>query len=136
MKVNETLANCYKNNAAEFGQRFMPFIELPKGGTDMSNVSHRVPTLHPLIAISPPSVMIHDPEFATWAKGERADQAIVEGSKALAMTAIDLMTKPNLVAKMHDEFELTADASRRAVELAYSAGGVHGAGGCGCGGSH
>jgi amidohydrolase len=136
MKINQTLADCYEANAVALGQTFVPYEQLPKGGTDMANVSHRVPTLHPLIEISPPTVMIHDPEFANWANSERADKAIVEGAKAMAMTAIEIMRTPSLSDSVRDEFDATADVSKTAVDLAFRSDGVRGAGGCGCGGGH
>lgn len=133
MKVNHALADRYEANAQSFGQEFVPYESLPLAGTDMSNVSHRVPTLHPLIAISPPSVMIHDAEFTKWARSDRADVAIVEGAKALALTAIDIMTDPVFLNQVTEEFSKTSEISRRAVEFAYNPGGEHGSGCCGCG---
>ena len=33
---------------------------------------------------------IHSPEFATWARREEGDAAVLDGAKAMAMTVIDL----------------------------------------------
>jgi metal-dependent amidase/aminoacylase/carboxypeptidase family protein len=67
------------------------------GSTDMGNVSYVVPSIHPMIAVAPPRVSIHTPEFATYARGEAGDQAVVDGAKAMAMTVLDLWTKPDLL---------------------------------------
>ena len=55
----------------------------------MGNVSHRVPSIHPMISCAPPHVVIHNPEFAKYAGSETGDAAVLDGAKALAMTAID-----------------------------------------------
>ena len=61
------LARRYQANAESLGRAFFPFDKLPpgvQGSTDMGNVSHRVPSIHPMIAASPPNVSIHNAEFA------------------------------------------------------------------------
>lgn len=98
----------------------------------MSNVSHRLPVLHPLISCAPPNVMIHDPEFTKWAASKDGERAIVEGSKALAMTALDFLCDERLRVNARYEFEATRAQSDKAVSLAYNPSGAHGAAGCGC----
>ncbi len=39
------------------------------GSTDMGNVSQEVPSIHPMIAVAPPGVCIHTPEFAEHREG-------------------------------------------------------------------
>jgi amidohydrolase len=67
------------------------------GSTDMGNVSYVVPSIHPMIAVAPPHVSIHTPEFAAYARGDAGDRAVVDGAKALAMTVIDLWTDAGLL---------------------------------------
>ena len=57
----------------------------------MGNVSHRVPSIHPMFAVAPAGVIIHNAEFATWAASEKGDAAVLDGAKAMAQTALDLM---------------------------------------------
>jgi len=66
------------------------------GSTDMGNVSHEVPSIHPMIAVAPPGVPIHTQEFAAHARGDAGDRAVIDGAKALAATVIDrwLATPP------------------------------------------
>jgi amidohydrolase len=59
------------------------------GSTDMGNVSHEVPSIHPMIAVAPPGVSIHTPEFAGHARGPAGDRAVLDGAKAMAATVID-----------------------------------------------
>lgn len=75
------------------------------GSTDMGNVSYLVPSIHPMIAVSPPNVSIHTPEFAAYARGEPGDRAVLDGAKALAMTAVDLWCEPELRRQAHEAWE-------------------------------
>jgi hypothetical protein len=60
----------------------------------MGNVSYLVPSIHPMIAVSPPHVGIHTPEFAEHTVGGEADRAVLDGAKAMAMTIADLWLVP------------------------------------------
>ena len=101
------LARSYQANAESLGRAFFPFDKLPpgvQGSTDMGNVSHRVPSIHPMIAASPPNVSIHNAEFAKWAGSELGDRAVVDGAKALAMTALDFLCDPGLRSEVARAF--------------------------------
>ena len=74
----------------------------------MGNVSHRVPSIHPMIAAAPPHCTIHNAEFAQWTDSEIADRAVLDGAKALAMTALDFFCDGGLR-------ESSAGAFREAV---------------------
>ena len=53
-----------------------PCKNLPSGyagSTDMGNVSHRVPSIHPMLGVAPAGVIIHNPEFARYAASEKGD---------------------------------------------------------------
>jgi metal-dependent amidase/aminoacylase/carboxypeptidase family protein len=62
------------------------------GSTDMGNVSKRLPSIHPMIAVAPRGVPIHTAEFAEHARGPAGDRAAVDGAVLLAATAIDRWT--------------------------------------------
>jgi len=136
LKTNMPLARSYETNMRTVGRDFFPIEKLPagsSGSTDMGNVSHRVPSIHPMISCAPPNVVIHNPEFARWAGSETGDKACIDGAKALAMTAIDYMTDAALRDKAAAEFAATAEASARSVAAAYDPSGIAEIGGCGCG---
>lgn len=59
------------------------------GSTDMGNVSHLVPSIHPMLAVAPRGVSIHTPEFAGFARGPEGDRAVLDGAVLMARTAID-----------------------------------------------
>jgi metal-dependent amidase/aminoacylase/carboxypeptidase family protein len=74
------------------------------GSTDMGNVSYEVPSIHPMIAVSPPHISIHTPEFAAYAAGEPGDAAVLDGAKAMAMTVADLWLKPGAIDEVTAAF--------------------------------
>ena len=81
-----------------------------RGSSDMGNVSYRVPSIHPMLAASPPDVTIHNAEFAKWANSEKGDAAALDGAKALAMTALDFLSDPDLRERAHSIFEVQQPA--------------------------
>jgi amidohydrolase len=101
------LARRYQTNAESLGRVFFPWEMVPpglQGSTDMGNVSHRVPSIHPMIASAPPHVSIHNAEFAKWAGSDLGDKAVLDGAKALAMTALDFLCDPELRAEIAKNF--------------------------------
>jgi len=59
------------------------------GATDMANVSHRIPSIHPLIKMETGGVGTHDPEFAKFAASPAADAVVRDASALLACTVIE-----------------------------------------------
>jgi len=99
MNTSWPLARAYQANAEALGREFFPLEKLPvsaAGSTDMGNVSHRVPSIHPMIAAAPRHCTIHNAEFTKWAGSETGDGAALDGAKALAMTALDYLTDAGL----------------------------------------
>ena len=70
----------------------------------MGNVSHLVPSIHPMIAIAPRGTAIHTEQFSTHAISKMADQAIIDGAKAMALTALDVWTNPSLRAQVEADY--------------------------------
>lgn len=135
MKTSFAISQAYVENAKSLGREFIDLNMLPSssaGSTDMGNVSHRVPSIHPMISCAPANVVIHNPEFAKWAGSDLGDKAVVDGAKALAMTALDFLTSPDMQAQAKADFEASADVSREAVSKAYNPDGLADIGGCGC----
>ena len=112
IRFNEPLATAFRANAEALGREFFPIDKLPpsvQGSTDMGNVSHRVPSIHPMLAAAPLHCTIHNPEFAKWAGSEMGEAAALDGAKALAMTALDFFADADLRQRAQAIFE-TADA--------------------------
>lgn len=60
------------------------------GSTDVGNVSQRVPTIHPDLGIGR-GLVAHTPAFAAAAGSAYAQERILVGAKAMALTALDLL---------------------------------------------
>ncbi|MEM7097451.1 MAG: M20 family metallopeptidase [Pseudomonadota bacterium] len=110
LNTNWPLADQFQEHAETLGREFVPFEEAVKfgaGSTDMGNVSYRVPSIHPMLAVAPPNVVIHNPEFEKWARSEKGDQACLDGAKALALTAADYLLSPALQDQARHAFEVS-----------------------------
>jgi amidohydrolase len=115
MVDNETIVERYRENAARTGRTLADPAKAGSivGSTDMGNISQIVPSIHPMIAVSPASVAIHTTDFAAFAGGPEGDRAVLDGAKALASTVVDLWAAPGVMDAARAEFE-AARASGRA----------------------
>ncbi len=107
-RYNAPLAESFRANAETLGRSFVPLDLLPssiQGSTDMGNVSHRVPSIHPMLAAAPIDCTIHNPEFAKWAASDLGDAAALDGAKALAMTALDFLCDAELRRAAREAFD-------------------------------
>lgn len=111
---NPTLARLFAENITTLGEIVVaPEPNERKGSSDMGNVSHLLPAIHPYIPIVDPGIGAHTPEFAQAAASERGNRALIRAAKALAMTAVDFLTQPELVAQAKAEFAQTANPNAR-----------------------
>ncbi|MGD9995797.1 MAG: M20 family metallopeptidase [Ilumatobacteraceae bacterium] len=107
MVDNAPMVQAYVANAAALGREVADPAITGKpvvGSTDMGNVSYLVPSIHPMIQVAPPGVPIHTKEFAEHARSESGDRAVVDGAKAMAMTAVDLWADAALRSNVEAEF--------------------------------
>lgn len=110
MVTNNNLSAMYAANAGMLGRT----VSTPGsnghrvvGSTDMGNISHLVPSIHPMIASAPKGTSIHTLDFARESVTTLADRAIIDGAKAMAMTAIDYWTSTELQTSVAAEFSAT-----------------------------
>ncbi|MGA9349453.1 MAG: M20 family metallopeptidase [Anaerolineae bacterium] len=104
MIPNTVLADLFDANLAALGRE----VQLPEpnermGSTDMGNVSHVVPALHPYVTIAPDEVAGHSPQFRAASASPEGYAGLLDAAKALAMTAIDLFSNPDLVDAAWEE---------------------------------
>lgn len=107
MVDNGPLVQAYVANAATLGRTVLDPAASGRrvmGSTDMGNISHLVPAIHPMIKVAPDGVPIHSVEFARWAADEPGDRAVVDGAKAMAMTVVDLWISTTLREGVAAEF--------------------------------
>ena len=91
---NETLAGLFAENASRLGRamaREADHLEPTAASSDMGNVSHVVPSLHPSVGIETDAVN-HQPEFAASTVTESGEEVIRDGALAMAWTVIDVAT--------------------------------------------
>jgi amidohydrolase len=82
------------------------------GSSDIGNVSQVVPAIHPYIAIGSEDLVGHSIEFRKAAASEEGLTAMLNGAKALAMTAVDLLARPVLVESVWRVFHSHSSPNR------------------------
>jgi amidohydrolase len=103
---NPALVEAFRGNAARLGR----VLATPEPGaeviasTDMGNVSQLVPSIHPMLAVAPAGVGIHTPGFADHARSAAGDRAVLDGAKAMAMTVVDLWSRPEVIDAVRGSF--------------------------------
>ena len=110
LNTNWPLADQFQANAEALGREFMDKEKMwgaAAGSTDMGNVTHMVPGIHPMLACAPAHVVIHHPDFADYAGSEMGDAAALDGAIALAHTTIDYLCDPELQAAARHAFEVS-----------------------------
>ena len=112
LNTNQPLAEEFQRHGEALGRTFLPPEHLGgAGSTDMGNVSHRVPSIHPMLACAPPNVVIHHPDFARWAASSMGDLAVLDGAKALALTAAAFLRSDDLQARTRKSFAVSKGLS-------------------------
>ena len=97
------LAAMYQRNAEALGRKFTdlgPLRDRVAASTDMGNVSHSMPAIHPAIGIDSLPAVNHQPEFTAHCVTSVADQAIFDGALAMAWTIVDLASDPSTRARL------------------------------------
>lgn len=114
MVDNDPLIDLYAANLARTGRRVAAAEPATRvmGSTDMGNISHIVPSIHPMIAVAPTGTAIHTQDFATCAVGADGDRAVVDGAKAMATTVVDLWAAPGAMARVRGAFEEARSTGR------------------------
>jgi amidohydrolase len=105
MRSNLALAKAYRRNMEALGRQVQEYDSgRSLGSTDMGNVSALVPAIHPTVAIAPPDVPIHTPEFRDVAASEAGHRGLLDSAKAMAMTAVDVLVDADLRRSIEEEF--------------------------------
>ena len=93
MVNNQVMVDLFAANSAALGRpmgRGADEDPGAAGSTDMGNVSHVVPSIHPFLTIHPGDHVNHQPEFAAHTVSADGERAIRDGALAMAWTVIDL----------------------------------------------
>ncbi|QLE74838.1 M20 family metallopeptidase [Streptomyces rectiverticillatus] len=87
-RTDAQLVALWQDNARALG-RPEPLQRDAFACTDMGNVSHVVPSIHPVLDISGGACGPHEAEFAEAAVSPRGEQALLDGAVGMAWTAAD-----------------------------------------------
>lgn len=74
------------------------------GSTDMGDVSHCCPTIHPSFPLTTSHLTGHSVEFACASVQPEAYKGMKEAAIAMALTAIEIYTNPKLLEEIKTEF--------------------------------
>ncbi|KAB1645323.1 M20 family metallopeptidase [Gulosibacter chungangensis] len=100
----EALEQLYDTNIRALGRSPItegPEARMSSASTDMANVSHLVPAIHPYIGLNSYPISNHQFEFAAHCIGDAANAAIRDGAIALAWTAIDFAEQTSAKSPKH-----------------------------------
>jgi metal-dependent amidase/aminoacylase/carboxypeptidase family protein len=100
----ETLGRCPRETDTSVGA----------GSTDMGDVSHAVPSIHPYLAIcSEGETLCHEREFAECARSTLGLETMRVAAKAMARTAADALEDSSLLGLVREEFQRARDGMIR-----------------------
>lgn len=110
LRSNMTLARRFGAHLEALGRRPRETdSRIGAGSTDMGDVSHVVPSIHPYLAIvDEGESLCHQHRFAEAAASDRGLEAAIVAAKAMARTAAELMADAGLRASIWDEWRSAA----------------------------
>lgn len=106
MRNNMTLARAFGEHLASLGRKARETDDrVGAGSTDMGDVSHVVPSIHPYLAIvGENEALCHQHAFAEAAASDRGFMTALEAAKALARTAVELLVDEQLRSSVRSEW--------------------------------
>jgi len=103
---NPRLVSLFKDNMAALGLEVkLATGDERMGSSDIGNVSQVIPAIHPYIAIGPDDLVGHSNEFRQAAVSPAGHEGLINGAKALAMTAVDLLAVPANAVEAKEAFD-------------------------------
>lgn len=80
------------------------------GSLDLGNVSRHCPTIHPYVKVVDERHLLHTKEFRDLAMLPRAFEGMLLAAKVLAFTAYDVITSPEMLRSIREEFERSVNS--------------------------
>ncbi|XP_036727783.1 peptidase M20 domain-containing protein 2 [Balaenoptera musculus] len=105
---NKSLWKAYIENGKKLGIDFISedaMLNVPSGSTDFGNVTFVVPGIHPYFYIGS-NALNHTEQYTEAAGSQEAQFYTLRTAKALAMTALDVIFKPELLERIREDFKL------------------------------
>ncbi|TDT42073.1 amidohydrolase [Streptomyces sp. BK208] len=94
LRQDEFLTAAYTRAARSLGRAPVSRRGEVIASTDMGNVSHVMPALHPTIGYDTEGALHHTAPFARYGNSPGADRAVLDAAIALAHVGVDLATDP------------------------------------------
>jgi amidohydrolase len=106
MISNRTIAELYERNSEALGTKTREAPPgTPTGSTDMGDVSHAIPSIHPMFRVANHGEgTCHEDAFVQHSDSERGYTAMIRVAKAMALSAYDLLADPDALAAAKAEF--------------------------------
>ncbi|RVU28595.1 M20 family peptidase [Streptomyces antnestii] len=92
LRQDPFMSDAYEAAARGLGRTVLSRHGESMASTDMGNVSHLVPTIHPTVGYDTGGAKQHTPEFTAYGTTPGADLAVLDGATALALVGVDLAT--------------------------------------------
>lgn len=123
LDADELLADAYRAAITDLGRTPLARDQERSrliGSTDMGNVTHRLPAIHPMIAVDSGDAVNHQEAFAEVCASSSGDRAVLDGAVALAWTAVEAATDRDL----RDSLLARVRCGRRPFDDVFASGGV------------
>ena len=104
--TNKKLSETYEKNLRSLGVTDIRSKE-SGGSTDMGDVSHCCPAIHPNFPLTTKHLTGHSVEFACASIAPEAYKGMKEAALSMALTAIDIFKNPELLKEIKEEFNAT-----------------------------
>lgn len=104
--TNNKLSETYEKNLKSLGVTDIRDKE-SHGSTDMGDVSHCCPTIHPYFPLTTSHLTGHSVEFASASIAPDAYKGMKESTLAMALTALELFENKELLNEIKEEFKNT-----------------------------
>ncbi len=103
VNTNRPLGEAFAENVRTLGQTMQARRPADThGSTDMGNVTTVIPGIHPFLSITEGPVPGHSIAFTEAARAPRALETMHLAAKALAMTALDVLSEPALLKRARE----------------------------------
>lgn len=99
LNTNETLSEMFNNNLRELGITDIKEAKATGGSSDIGNVSHVAPTIHPYIGITDCPIVGHSVEMANATTTSKAHDRLLISALAMAYTGHDVIVRNESLRK-------------------------------------
>lgn len=93
LKTNETLSEMFNSNLRELGITDIKEAKVTGGSSDIGNVSHVAPTIHPYIGVTDCPMVGHSVEMANSTITSKAHDRLLIAALAMAYTGHDVIVR-------------------------------------------